>query len=56
MNVAKIIRERERKQRLGQQIEDKITKTRYNARYKEIGTLGRPRYLQRLRDIREARN
>lgn len=45
MNVAKVIRKRER-QRLGQWIEDKITRTRYNARYKEIGTLGIPRYLQ----------
>lgn len=41
MNVSKVIKECE-KQRLGQWIENEITKTRYNARYKE--TL--PRYLQ----------
>lgn len=43
INIEQVVRERERS---GQWMEGKIRTTRYNLRYKEVMTVGRPKYLR----------
>lgn len=45
MNVVCVVRERER-ERLGQWLEGKIEKAKYNERYKEVKAVGIPKYLR----------